>query len=100
MITPARLDEELTRRVQETAVRVCDILHLIGYPRIDMFVVPAIEKGSVERLVVLESNTLPGITPSTMIFHQAAEIGMTPPQYLHRIIELGLDAHRRKKGPL
>lgn len=94
MITPARLSPELTKKVQETAVKVCEALNIIGYPRIDMFV-----KNNGE-VVVLEPNTLPGITPSTMVFHQAAEVGMNPQQFLDKIIELGLEAHRTKKGPL
>ncbi|MBI4276232.1 hypothetical protein HY629_00120, partial [Candidatus Uhrbacteria bacterium] len=98
MVTPARISPELTKRVQDTAINVCATLHLIGYPRIDMFIVP--KQGGGERIVVLEPNTLPGITPSTMVFHQAAEVGMTPSQFIDRIIELGNEAHAKKKGPL
>lgn len=93
MITPARLPKKLLREVESVALGVCKALNLTGYPRIDMFVVG-------ERAVVLEANTLPGITPSTMIFHQAAAVGFSPSQYLDRIIELGLQAHKRKVGPL
>lgn len=94
MITPARLSAEMTKKAQETAIKVCQTLKLIGYPRIDMFVTKE------QRCVVLEPNTLPGITPSTMVFHQAAEVGLAPKQFLNRIIELGLEAHQNKKGPL
>lgn len=94
MITPARLSPKLTKKVQDTAIRVCEILNLVGYPRIDMFVK---ENGDV---IVLEPNTLPGVTPSTMVFHQAAEIGMSPQDFLDKIIELGLLAHANKRGPL
>lgn len=94
MITPARLSPQLTQKAQETAIRVCEALNLVGYPRIDMFVR---ENGEI---VVLEPNTLPGITPSTMVFHQAAEVGMNPQDFLDKIIELGLEAHRSKVGPL
>ncbi|MBU1036928.1 D-alanine--D-alanine ligase [Patescibacteria group bacterium] len=93
MITPAELSEELTKKAQATAVKVCQLLKLVGYPRIDMFV-------SGDRCIVLEPNTLPGITPSTMVFHQAAEAGLVPAQFLDKIIELGLKAHQSKKGPL
>lgn len=94
MITPAHLSTEETKKAQEIALKVCTILNLIGYPRIDMFYT------NNGRIVVLEANTLPGITPSTMIFHQAAEVGMTPGQYIDKIIQLGLAAHQNKKGPL
>ncbi len=93
MITPARLDEETTKKAKETAIKVCQILNLKGYPRIDMFV----RNGEI---IVLEPNTLPGVTPSTMVFHQAAEVGMSPEEFLDKIIQLGLEAHKNKKGPL
>ena len=93
MITPARIGEEMTKKVKETAIKVCQTLRLQGYPRIDMFI-----KNS--EIIVLEPNTLPGVTPSTMVFHQAVEIGMNPEQFVDKIIELGLEAHRNKKGPL
>ena len=93
MITPARLPKKLRDEIKDIAVRVCKSLNLIGYTRIDMFVI-----GS--RIVVLEPNTLPGITPSTMIVHQAAAAGMSPAQYLDRIIELGQEAHQKKREAL
>lgn len=94
MITPARLSPELTKKVQDIATKVCEVLNLIGYPRIDMFV------RENEEVIVLEPNTLPGITPSTMVFHQAAEVGMSSQDFLDKIIELGLEAHANKRGPL
>jgi len=60
MITPAELDESIAQRARDVAVKVCDTLRLIGYPRIDMIVMG-------ERITVLEPNVLPGITPSTMV---------------------------------
>lgn len=93
MITPAKLPPGMTERAHKIAERVCTVLELVGYPRIDMIVVG-------ERIVVLEPNALPGITPSTMVFHQAAEIGLSPSQYLDRIIALALEAHQNKVGPL
>jgi D-alanine-D-alanine ligase len=97
MITPARLPKTVQEKIKNIAVNVCQALHLIGYPRIDMFVTGLKKK---PRIVVLEANTLPGITPSTMIFHQAAAIGLSPSQYMDKIIALGIRAHKNKTGPL
>lgn len=94
MITPARLGEEMMEKVKNTAKTACEKLRFIGYPRVDMFVTDD------KRIVVLEVNSLPGITPSTMIFHQAAEEGMSPGQFLTKIIELAVSAHNDKIGPL
>lgn len=92
--TPARLPEEVLKKIQEVAVRTFLILGLKVYARIDMFV------PGDGRIVVLEPNTLPGMTPSTVLFHQAAAAGITQAGLISRIIDLSLEAHARKKGPL
>lgn len=93
MITPPRLPQKAILAIQKTAVRAYQALELKVYARIDGIWVR-------DKLVVLEPNTLPGLTPSTCVFHQAAEAGLNPEQFLDRIIELSLEAHREKIGPL
>lgn len=92
--TPARLPREMLEKIRETAVRAYRALGLRAYARIDMFVR---RDGEV---AVLEPNTLPGMTPSTVLFHQAAAAGMTQGGLVDRVIMHSLDAHKRKKGPL
>lgn len=92
--TPARLPEETLKKIQETAVQAFCALDLKGYARIDMIVR---DSGQV---VVLEPNTLPGMTPSTVLFHQAAASGITPSCLIDRIIESALKVHAAKRGPL
>jgi len=92
--TPARLPEETLKKIQETAIRTFRALDLKGYSRIDMF----LRKDG--RVAVLEPNTLPGMTPSTVLFHQAAASGITQTDLIDRIIQFALEAHSRKKGPL
>ncbi len=91
--TPARVPEEMLRKIQDTAVRAYKVLGLRAYSRIDMFVCD-------ERILVLEPNTLPGMTPSTVLFHQAAAEGLSQTDLISQIIEFSLEAHRTKKGPL
>ncbi len=91
--TPARLPESMLRKIQNTAVRAYKALGLKAYSRIDMFVCG-------ERVLVLEPNTLPGMTPSTVLFHQAAAEGLSQADLISQIIEYSLEAHRSKKGPL
>ena len=65
-----------------------------GYARIDCFYQTAQQSPTgKERLVLLEFNTLPGMTPATCIFHQAAELGIKPMEFIDRIIELGFEEH-------
>ena len=92
--TPARLPAEQIEKVRETAAGTFRALNLKGYARIDMFVR---EDG---RIAVLEPNTLPGMTPSTVLFHQAAACGITPAGLIDRIIRLALAVHAGKRGPL
>ena len=92
-ITPARLPEEVIGRIQEVMVEAYRVLGLKGYARLDGFVVDG-------EVIVTEANTLPGMTPSTCIFHQAAEAGMSPMEFIDRVIDLSLEAHSHKKGPL
>jgi D-alanine-D-alanine ligase len=52
------------------------------------------------RVAVLEPNTLPGMTPSTVLFHQAAASGITPTDLIDRIIRSAVEVHAHKRGPL
>jgi D-alanine-D-alanine ligase len=92
--TPARLPADQIERVRETAVGTFRALNLRGYARIDMFVRPD------GRVAVLEPNTLPGMTPSTVLFHQAAASGITQAGLIDRIIRSALEVHAHKRGPL
>ena len=92
--TPARLPAEQLEKIRETAVRTFLALNLKGYARIDMFVRPD------GRVAVLEPNTLPGLTPSTVLFHQAAASGITQGGLIDRIIRSALEVHAHKRGPL
>jgi D-alanine-D-alanine ligase len=92
--TPPRLPKEQIEKIKETAVAVFKALNLNGYARIDMFLL------NDGRITVLEPNTLPGMTPSTVLFHQAAALGITPAGLIDRIIEYAKEAHKDKKGPL
>ncbi|MFT6765948.1 MAG: UDP-N-acetylmuramate--alanine ligase, partial [Alteromonas naphthalenivorans] len=44
-------------------------------------------------------NTLPGMTPATCIFHQAAEIGIKPMEFIDTIIRLGLEKYGKILTP-
>lgn len=92
--TPARLPTEVLKKVQDVALRTFCALDLKGYARVDMIVR---DEGQV---VVLEPNTLPGMTPSTVLFHQAAASGITQTGLIDRIIESALSVHATKRGPL
>jgi len=93
MITPPRLPENEIKKIRNVCIKAYKVMSLCVYARID-----GIWKD--KKLYILEPNTLPGATPSTCVFHQAAEAGMNPSQFFDQIIELSLEAHKRKIGPL
>lgn len=93
--TPARLPKEDILFVQRTVRDAYVAIGCVGYSRIDCFFQSDLQSPTgKKRVVILEFNTLPGLTPATCLFHQAAEEGLRPMELLDEIIELGLQAHR------
>ncbi|MBD2769964.1 D-alanine--D-alanine ligase [Hymenobacter sp. BT664] len=92
-ITPARYDvdpaerQRISNEVKAVLRRVAEVLDIQGYARIDAFV-RVRQNGNVEVLII-EVNSLPGMTPATCIFHQTALAGYTPYQFIDRILEFG-----------
>ncbi len=95
--TPAPLPINALKYVRRVMEEVFATLGCKGYARIDCFYQPA-EKSPTgqERVIPLEINTLPALTPATCIFHQAAELGMGPSEFIELIVELGLENHRQQ----
>lgn len=92
--TPAPLPQETLALVQRVVADAYKTLGCKGYSRIDCFYQRADQSTTgVERVVILENNSLPGLTPATCIFHQAAEIGMRPMEFIDLIVQLGLQEH-------
>jgi len=93
--TPARVQPHVHTLIKKVIKNVYCVLDCSGYARIDCFYQTAAQSSTgVERIVIIEPNTLPGLTPATCIFHQAAEIGISPMQFLDIIIKLGVVYHR------
>ncbi|GAA3966295.1 D-alanine--D-alanine ligase [Hymenobacter antarcticus] len=92
-ITPARYDvdaverQRISNEVKAVLRRVAEVLNIQGYARIDAFV-RVRQEGEVEVLII-EVNSLPGMTPATCIFHQTALAGYTPYEFIDRILEFG-----------
>lgn len=95
--TPAPLPAEALELVVKTMESSYKTLGCSGYARIDCFYQSATNSSTgKDRVIILEFNTLPGMTPATCIFHQAAEHGMKPMDFIDKIIELGFQNHAEK----
>ena len=86
-ICPAEISGELTALVQKYGVAAHKALRLTGYSRTDIMLS---EDGS---LYLLETNTIPGMTPTSLMPQAAAEYGLAFPQFLEKLIELGIQAN-------
>lgn len=101
-ITPARFSKDvetqktISNQVQATLEKVARIINVEGYCRIDAFV-RIFENNEVET-VVIEINSLPGMTPATCIFHQTAINGYRPYNFIDNILEYGIE--RVKKNTI
>ena len=95
--TPAPLPEASLLFVMETIKNAYQALGCSGYSRIDCFYQRPEESDSgKENLVILEVNTLPGLTPATCFFHQTAERGINPMETIDTIVQLGIERHIQK----
>lgn len=92
-ITPARFGNDLTtyqeisRKVKTTIESAARLLGVKGYARVDAFV-RIYSPQQVETLII-EVNSLPGMTPATCIFHQAALAGLKPYDFIDQLLEFG-----------
>ncbi|WP_017728076.1 D-alanine--D-alanine ligase family protein [Halalkalibacterium ligniniphilum] len=84
-IVPARLSEKQTAYVQSAAVRAHQALGCDIYSRVD-FIVP--EDGADP--VILEVNTLPGMTPTSLYPDAAKAVGLSYEQMIEKLVELSL----------
>jgi D-alanine-D-alanine ligase len=84
-ICPAPVDEALTRTIQEQMLVAHAALGLTGYSRGDFI---ATADGEV---YLLEVNTLPGMTPTSLLPRAAAHVGYSFTELIGELIRLGLE---------
>lgn len=80
---PADLSEPLREKVQLLALRVHNALHLGSYSRIDFILDEANE------FICLEANTLPGMTPMSLLPQEAKAAGISYEELCQKIALLG-----------
>ena len=83
---PALLSAEKTQEMQAIAEKVFKVLRLKNYARMDFLM----EEGT-ENLYCLEANTLPGMTPTSLLPQEAQAVGMSFEQLCEEIIRISLE---------
>lgn len=87
-ICPAPVSDQVREKAQEYARIAHRSLQLRGYSRTDMIV-----EGT--ELYILETNTIPGMTPTSLLPQAAAEAGLPFGALLDRLIALALEKPSR-----
>ncbi|MEO5643301.1 MAG: D-alanine--D-alanine ligase [Bacteroidia bacterium] len=99
-ITPARYAmnpaerQQISDQVKATLGAAARLLNIQGYTRIDAFV-RVYEPGKIETVFV-EVNSLPGMTPATCIFHQAAINHYKPYEFIDSILDFAFSRKRKQ----
>ena len=90
-ICPADIDEQTDKKLRESAVAAYNSLHLDSYARVDFLVD---ENGEP---FCLEANTLPGMTPTSLLPQEAAVEGLNYADLCEKIIEISLKKYKSEE---
>lgn len=88
---PAELDANLTRAMQSCAETVYRALRLRTYARMDF------RMDSESKFYCLEANTLPGMTPTSLLPQEAAAVGMSFADLCQRIIDSSMKKYEENR---
>lgn len=83
---PANISKEKTEEMQKAAETVFKALRLKNYARMDFMM------SESEEIFCLEANTLPGMTPTSLLPQEAAAVGISFEQLCEKLMEYSLEA--------
>lgn len=83
-ITPARISDEMTIKVQKISKRIYEILKMEGFSRSEFIIVN-------NEPHLLEVNTVPGLTTESLLPQQAEKAGISLEQLFSNSIEMALN---------
>jgi len=89
-VCPAQITAEQEEKMQKAALEVFEVLGLSVYSRADFILTED------DTPYFLEINTLPGMTPTSLLPQEAAAAGINYPALCERVLEASLRA--RKEG--
>ena len=93
LIIPAKLNKSDTRKVRVLAIAAFKAVDCSGLARVDFLMDPKNGK-----IYLNEINTMPGFTSISMYPKLWAATGLSYPELIDRLIELGLERHDEKKN--
>jgi D-alanine-D-alanine ligase len=92
LVIPAKLKKSEVKKVQDLAIRAFQAVDCAGLARVDFLMDPKTRK-----LFVNEINTMPGFTAISMYPKLWGASGLSYPDLIDRLIQLGIERHADKK---
>ncbi len=89
---PANISKKLSEKIQKASLEAYRTLHLNSYGRIDVMM------DEDENIYCLEANTLPGMTPTSLLPQEAAAIGIDFPSLCEKLIEVSIRTAAKEKS--
>lgn len=83
-IVPARLSEEVTKKIQDYSLKIFKLVGARGFVRFDLMV-------KDDKPYFFEMNTIPGLTPNSLLPKEAKAAGINYPDLLDKMIELAME---------
>src|SRR5699024_7177350 len=84
-IIPARLDEEVTKKIQQYAVLAHQVLGCKTYSRVDFLLIED------NITYILEVNTLPGMTPTSLFTYAAKHVDLSYVEMIEQFVQLTIE---------
>ncbi len=81
-VVPAQLSEDLTKKIQAMALLAYDVLGCEGFARVDIRI------NEVNHPYILEINTIPGFTETSLFPKAAAKVGFSFLQVCEKLLDL------------
>jgi D-alanine-D-alanine ligase len=84
-VCPADLPEAVAKEMQDIALRAHKTLRLGSYSRIDFIL-----ENNTNDIYFLEANTLPGMTPTSLLPQEAAAVGISYEKLCDKIVKMAV----------
>ena len=91
LVIPAHLDDTIAEEIRDLALRSFKTIDGSGLARVDFFL-----ERSTGSVLVNEINTMPGFTPISMYTKLWGASGLSYPQLIRRLVQLGQERFRER----
>lgn len=87
-LCPAPISDELTNQIKRLSVQVHDVLMIEAYSRVDFLL------DNNGELYCLEANTLPGMTPTSLVPQMAYTSGFSYGEFCEKLIDVSMKKYQ------